>query len=114
VWRINDFGAAGSDLGGERSLLVHNRVFTRVYYNNGNSLPVSSIPTSWGHFDQVRKPADRCCVSSFSFTTANRTIDSVFVGDVRAPHLLKAGLRFSKRGLAPEIQAAFAIHVQDG
>ena len=41
---INNFGTTGSDLDVGRSLFVHNAVFLLVYYNNGNSLPVFSIP----------------------------------------------------------------------
>jgi hypothetical protein len=46
----NNLGPAESKLRLESGRIVRNRDFPRVYYNNGNSLPVSSIPTSWDLF----------------------------------------------------------------
>jgi hypothetical protein len=107
------FGPAGVDFDTGTALLVRNLVFTCVYYNNGNSLPVFSIPTTRGKLDQIVRRAEVGCASSHLSTKVNRAIDSVFVGDVRAPHLLKAGLLLASSAGRRPVQGTFAIQVQN-
>ena len=103
----------GADSAAQSGLRVRNLVFTCVYYNNGNSLPVFSIPTIWGKVGQAVRQAEGCCLLSHLFTTVNRALDSVFFGDVRAPHLLKAGVSLARRSGRRPIQGTFSIHVQN-
>lgn len=107
------FGPAGVDLDPARAFLVRKLVFTYVYYNNGNSLPVFSIPTTRGKLDRIFRPAEDGCVSSHLSTKVNGAIDSGFVGDVRAAHLLNAGLLLAQRAGRRPDQGTFAIHVQN-
>src|SRR5947209_19925609 len=77
---------------------VRNLGFSRVYYNNGNSLPFFPIPFSRGYFGRGHDTT-RIHASSLSFTGANQSIDSIFCGtDVLAPYGLPAGLFFSAAG----------------
>ena len=61
----------------ESNLLVRKVLFRHVYYNNGNSLPVFSIPSCWGNFGRTRRVVVRC-ISDFSSKAANGAIESVF------------------------------------
>ena len=103
------FETTSAESGAWRRFLVRNLVFTRVYYNNGNSLPLFSIPTIWGKIDEVVRPAKGSCVLSHLSKSANWAIDNVFVRDVRAPYLRNAGLLHTRAGHRP-VRGTIAIH----
>lgn len=97
----------------EPSLLVRKVRFWDVYYNNGNSLPVFSIPSSWGNFGPFWRSGTPS-ISDHSSKAANRITGSLFSGnDVCAPHLLKAGLHFSIQAKSGQGRGLFALQEQD-
>jgi hypothetical protein len=99
--------------GAERNLLVRKVHFGVVYYSNGNSLPVFSIPVYWGYFGLGWKSASYR-ISGPTSRAANRSIGSLFGGnEVCAPHLLKADLSISKQAKSGQGHGLFALHPQD-
>lgn len=99
--------------GPERTLLVRKVLSWVVYYNNGNSLPVFSIPSCWE--TSARSGDLRVRNHSIhSSRAANKAIGILFGGnDLCAPHLLQAGLCFSSRAKSEQGRWHFALHSQD-
>jgi len=103
------------DLGAERNLLVRKVLSRHVYYNDGNSLPVFSIPSSWGVFGKTWEFSDRNGSDFFSLS-ANRAIDGVSgENGVCARHVIKAELLHSGHAKSRQLQSQelFVSPLQD-